>query len=153
MKPKAPPLEVHTPCPKRWEELQGGDQQRFCEQCQLHVHNLSAMSSQDRERFVAQSGDGRQCIAYELRPDGSMVTPSWWSALLRLFQRVQWAALAFLAAALPFAFSSCASRQPVLGRFEQKCDNPKQSAAAKQGNQMMVGTVCPPSARKRSAAD
>ena len=143
MKPKAPPLEVQTPCPKLWEELHGGEQRRFCEECQLHVHNLSAMSSRERERFVARSGSGRQCIAYELRPDGSMVTPSWWSPLLRPFQRMQWAAMAFLAAVLPFAFSSCATRHPVLGRFEQKCDKPAKPVPVKQQNNIIVGTMCP----------
>jgi hypothetical protein len=143
MKSKAPPLEVQTPCPKRWEELQGGNQRRFCQECQLHVHNLSAMSSRERERFVAQAGSGRQCIAYELRPDGSMVTPSPWSSLLRPFQRVQWVALAFLAAILPFAFSSCATRRPVIGRFDKKCDAPARPVRANPQNNMVVGTMCP----------
>ncbi|HSI11387.1 MAG TPA: hypothetical protein VK961_05060 [Chthoniobacter sp.] len=143
MKPKAPPLEVQTPCSKRWEELQGGSQHRYCDQCQLHVHNLSTMSSRERERFVARSGSGPQCIAYELRPDGSMVTASWWASLLRPFQQVRWATLTFLAAFLPFAFSSCATRRATLGRFSPKCDPPAKSAPVKQQNNMIVGTMCP----------
>lgn len=151
MKPKAPPLEVQTPCPKRWAELNGDGKRRFCGECQLHVHNLSAMSSREREQFIAQAGDGRQCIAYELRPGGSMVTPSRWATLLQPFQRMQWAVLAFLTTVLPFAFSSCATRGQVLGRFEQKCDTPKQSAVVQQQNQMLLGGTCPapPKARQQ----
>jgi hypothetical protein len=141
MKPKAPPLEVQTPCPKRWEELHGGDQRRFCEQCQLHVTNLSAMSSRERERFVAQAGSGRQCIAYELRADGSMVTPSWWSKLWQPFPRMKWAALALLAAVLPFAFSSCATRRTVLGK---RCPPPAKPVATNPQKVMLVGSICPP---------
>lgn len=112
MKNEPPPIRVATPCPKLWEEMSGNGKKRFCEHCQLHVHNLSAMSRRERDHFVAESG-GRACIAYELRPDGSMVTPSRWRGMLRPLQRAQLALFAVLATLLPFFFSACASRRAV----------------------------------------
>lgn len=84
--------------------MSGDAKRRFCEHCQLHVHNLSAMSPGERTQFVAESG-GRACITYEIRPDGTMITASRWSWVLRPLR----ALAALLAAMLPFSFSSCAT--------------------------------------------
>jgi hypothetical protein len=94
--------------------MEGDTKRRFCEHCQLHVHNLSAMSPRERDHFVVESA-GRACIAYQLRADGTMVTPTFWSRMLRPVQHAQFAAVTILAALLPFLFSSCASRR-TLGR-------------------------------------
>ena len=110
MKRIKPPLHIAKPCPKRWDELQGDDRKRFCGECQLHVHNLSAMPVRERNEFVAQSG-GRLCIAYVQRPDGSMVTPSTWAFWRKIFAPIRWA----LASALAMLLPGCASRA-TLGR-------------------------------------
>ena len=81
--------------------MSGDAKRRFCEHCQLHVHNLSAMSPGERTQFVAESG-GRACITYEIRPDGTMLTPSRWNWVLRPLR----AFAALIAAMLPFSFSS-----------------------------------------------
>jgi hypothetical protein len=114
MKPEPPPLKIATPCPKRWEDLDGNATKRFCEHCQLHVHNLSAMRTQEREQFVAQSG-GHLCIAYDLRSDGSMVTPSRWTWMLQPLRRVRWKVVTLFATTLSILFSGCTTRR-VLGR-------------------------------------
>ncbi|MEO6741414.1 MAG: hypothetical protein ABIP20_14285 [Chthoniobacteraceae bacterium] len=103
MKAEPPPLQIGTPCPKNWDDMAGDAKRRFCEHCQLHVHNLSGMKPGERAQFVAESR-GRACITYELRPDGTMVTPSRWNWVLRPLR----AFAALIAAMLPFAFSSCA---------------------------------------------
>src|SRR5436309_571232 len=98
---KQPPLRIKTPCPKRWDDMRGDGKRRFCEHCQLHVHNLSAMSAHEREQFEASSG-GLLCIAYELRNDGSMVTPARWPWMRRPLERARWAVAALLATVVPF---------------------------------------------------
>jgi len=108
MKTQLPPLKIGTPCPKRWEEMSGNGMRRFCEHCELHVHNLSAMPNGERERFVEES-QGRACIAYELRKDGTMVTPTLW-------QRTRWIGVTLLATLFPFVFTACASRKAMLGK-------------------------------------
>jgi hypothetical protein len=104
MKAEPPPLRIAKPCPKNWDDMSGDAKRRFCEHCQLHVHNLSAMSPVERTQFVAESG-GRACITYEIRPDGTMLTPSRWNWVLRPLR----ALAALIAAMLPFSFSSCAT--------------------------------------------
>jgi hypothetical protein len=95
--------------------MSGDAKRRFCEHCQLHVHNLSAMSRRERDFFVTESA-GRSCIAYQLRLDGTMVTPSFWRGVLQPFRHVQFAVVAVLATLLPFFFAGCAStRRTTLG--------------------------------------
>jgi hypothetical protein len=106
MKPVLPPLQVVRPCPKRWSELEGDAKRRFCSECQLHVHNLSAMDKRERAEFIAGRG-AHACISYALRADGSMVTPPRWAWLAA----TRGVAAALLAGALPFIFGGCAERR------------------------------------------
>jgi len=106
MNPTLPPLLVVRRCPKRWSELEGDVKRRFCGECQLHVHNLSAMDAAERANFVAERG-AHACISYELRADGSMVTPPRWGWLAS----IRGVAAAVLAGALPFFFGACADRR------------------------------------------
>ena len=129
MKAEPPPLEIGTPCPRKWGDMTGDVKRRFCEHCQLHVHNLSAMPPGERMRFVAETR-GRACITYELRPDGTMVTASRWDWMLRPLRAVG----ALLAAILPFAFSSCAIRR--LGGAP-----PDMKAVSTQNAQQKLGRV------------
>lgn len=141
MKSNPPPLQIGTPCPKQWETMCGDSRKRYCDHCQLHVHNLSPMSAKERERFVAAS-DGHACIAYELRPDGSMVTPSRWSWLLLPFQRLRVSVAALLAAFVPFLFSACATRRP-FGKVAHTCDASTQPTKDSE-RVMLLGTPAPP---------
>jgi hypothetical protein len=70
------------------------------------VHNLSVMDEGERAEFVAGRG-AHACISYELRADGSMVTPSRWGWLVA----ARGAAAAVLAGALPLFFAACADRR------------------------------------------
>ena len=51
----------------------GGDQARFCGQCQLNVYNLSAMSKFEAEALIART-EGRLCVRFYRRKDGSILT-------------------------------------------------------------------------------
>ena len=141
MKAEPPPLQIGTPCPKRWDDMSGDAKRRFCQHCQLHVHNLSAMKPGERSQFVTES-DGRACISYEIRPDGTMVTPSRWQWVLRPLR----AFAALIAALLPFAFSSCASsgsNRRLAGVPMPPPDAPAHNAPEKSGNAMLLGAVAP----------
>ncbi|MEP6810259.1 MAG: hypothetical protein ABI992_08460, partial [Chthoniobacterales bacterium] len=70
---KRPP-EITTPCPKRWAEMQGDASTRFCEECQLHVQNLSVMSERRAADILRRSHSEHVCVTYTRRVDGSMVT-------------------------------------------------------------------------------
>jgi hypothetical protein len=45
-------LQILSPCPMAWEQLAGDGQTRFCDQCNLHVTDLSDMSDECARDFV-----------------------------------------------------------------------------------------------------
>jgi hypothetical protein len=63
------PLQIRTPCPRRWEELVGGDAKRYCSQCELHVHNAAELTRREAAELVANATD-RLCMRLELDPQG-----------------------------------------------------------------------------------
>ena len=38
-------VEISEPCRADWDAMPGNDRKRFCNVCQKHVHNLSALSA------------------------------------------------------------------------------------------------------------
>jgi len=66
-------LRVASPCQVSWDEMQGDDRRRFCSHCRLNVYNLSEMSRDEAEAFV-QKSEGRTCVRFFQRADGTMIT-------------------------------------------------------------------------------
>ena len=66
-------IRVASPCPKRWEDMVGDDRKRFCDECKLHVYNLSAMTREEATSLVT-SAKGRLCGAFYRRADGTVMT-------------------------------------------------------------------------------
>jgi hypothetical protein len=69
-------VHISSPCPMRWEDMRAvgdGERVRHCEECRLHVYNLSAMQEQEAERFVMEH-EGRMCLAFYRREDGTILT-------------------------------------------------------------------------------
>jgi len=91
--------------------MQGNRKTRFCDQCELHVHNLSAMSPNKVEQLIARGRNERVCISYALRPDGNMMTQR--DRLRYALHRPLRRALAWVFAIFsPLAFSSCETQSP-----------------------------------------
>ncbi len=68
-------LRIDTPCPKRWADLEGGDEKRFCDECGLHVVNLSALTRREAERTVRRRSAGeRLCATFRRDRDGKLST-------------------------------------------------------------------------------
>ena len=111
MKPEVPPAIV-DPCPLSWNGMEGGARRRFCDQCQLHVHNLSEMD--DRERKTLFASGGHVCVTYFVDAAGQMITRARRHWLSGFFPRMRTAAFALLASILPLG-TSCAARQ-VMGK-------------------------------------
>jgi hypothetical protein len=66
-------LKVASPCHAAWEQMQGTDKVRLCGECGLNVYNLSAMSRAEAESLVRQR-EGRLCVRFYRRPDGTLLT-------------------------------------------------------------------------------
>ena len=56
-------VHIPNPCPKRWDEMTGGDAVRFCGHCQKHVYNLSALTADAAQRLICEKA-GSLCAAY-----------------------------------------------------------------------------------------
>ncbi len=66
-------VQVASPCPASWDQMQGDDKVRFCGECRLHVYNLSAMSRREAEEMV-RNKEGRLCVRFFQRADGTVLT-------------------------------------------------------------------------------
>ena len=66
-------VRVATPCKADWDQMIGNERVRFCSQCSLNVYNLSSMSRTDAESLIART-EGRLCIRFYRRSDGSIIT-------------------------------------------------------------------------------
>ena len=73
-------IEIASPCPASWAKMNGGDTQRFCDSCRLHVHDLSAMTAQEAETLL-QTHQGELCVRYTQDTDGRILTDEFPSPL------------------------------------------------------------------------
>ncbi len=88
-------IKVASPCPANWNEMRGDERQRYCSECKLNVYNLSEMTRREAENFII-SAEGRVCVKFYRRTDGTVLTsdcPVGWQALKK---RVSLAAKAFV---------------------------------------------------------
>lgn len=102
--------KLSHPCSQDWNAMTGDDKRRFCEGCQLHVHNLSAMSHTEQQSLLAKRGV-RQCVAYVLKDDSIQVRSGSWLLLQRLLYYGR-AGMAFGLMVLTLGLSSCVSKAP-----------------------------------------
>lgn len=112
--------------------MTGDSKRRFCEHCQLHVHNLSVMTNAERKQLLSNVRE-RICVAYEQKPDAVIVGRGLWLFLERLLR--PWRALAAVWAVIIALFtSSCAT----------KCE-PTPPAPNEAHKEMVAGRVAPKS--------
>jgi hypothetical protein len=97
-------VEVAAPCKADWDQMIGSERMRFCGQCNLNVFNLSAMSRVEAESLIART-EGRLCVKFYRRFDGSIITRDCPLGLRAIQRRVSYLAKAILAAAFSFLAS------------------------------------------------
>ena len=91
-------IRVATPCSADWESMFGNERVRLCAQCHLNVYNLSEMSRVEAERLIIQA-EGRLCVRFYRRRDGSIITqncPVGLRAIKRRLSRVATAVASFI---------------------------------------------------------
>jgi len=129
-------IEVRSPCPVDWEEMSGNRQTRFCQHCQKHVHNLSAMSADEAGRLVCQNA-GRLCVRFERDAAGQVITLDYRGTNRRRWTWKVWA-LGALAGAL-----ITGTVEAVF--FGSRIQNPVPTVAPMMGRpSVMVGDIAPP---------
>jgi len=116
----APPVtlenvRVASPCTASWEQMTGDDRVRHCQDCKLNVYNLSEMTRKDAERLIARS-EGRLCVRFYRRADGTILTrdcPRGLRALTDRVSRIAGAVLTAMMAVTPvFAQSPAGTSAP-----------------------------------------
>jgi hypothetical protein len=94
-------VAVAAPCSADWDAMIGNDRARFCGQCRLNVYNLSGMTKREAEALIASS-EGRLCVRFYRRADGTILTENCPVGLRALKRRMSRVAGAVLSAVLSF---------------------------------------------------
>lgn len=98
-------IEVEEPCTEDWDAMLGQGAARFCQLCRFDVFDLSQMTEDEARRTVERS-EGRICVRFYRRADGTVVTadcgPARFEALRRGARRTLQLAGGFVAALLAF---------------------------------------------------
>ena len=91
-------IHIASPCSADWAGMIGTDRKRYCGECKLNVYNLSGMSTTEAEDLLTQS-EGRLCVRYFRRSDGTILTkncPVGWAKVKQRVSRVATAAFSLL---------------------------------------------------------
>ena len=68
-------VTIKTPCRESWDAMTGDDRVRFCARCSKDVYDLSAMTEDEAEAFLATHLDDQDaCVRLYRRPDGRVLT-------------------------------------------------------------------------------
>jgi hypothetical protein len=92
-------VRVAAPCTADWDQMIGSERMRFCGQCNLNVYNLSRMTRSEAESLIAQN-EGRLCVRFYRRQDGSIITKDCPVGLRAIRRRVSYVAKAIGSMAL-----------------------------------------------------
>lgn len=90
-------VKIAAPCSADWDQMYSfeGERVRFCSQCNLNVYNLSAMT-QDEARALLYKTEGRLCVRFYRRSDGTVLTQNCPVGLRALKRRAAWASQVLL---------------------------------------------------------
>jgi hypothetical protein len=86
-------VKIAAPCSADWDQMFSfeGERVRFCSQCNLNVYNLSSMTRDEATALIART-EGRLCVRFYRRSDGTVLTQNCPVGLRALKRRVVWVA-------------------------------------------------------------
>lgn len=126
-------LYLSSPCSISWDSMQGDDRKRSCGGCSRNVYNLSSMTKNEAEAFLAENGTNH-CVIFYRRQDGTVMTDDCPIALrkirdrLRVVTRVAAGLVAFVVS-LPAAFAQ-GSNTPQINRGDMRQPYPGEAVFA-----------------------
>lgn len=94
-------VRVAAPCPADWSKMRGNERVRFCGECSMNVYNLSNMTKRDAEALITNT-EGRLCVRYYHRSDGSILTKNCPVGLQAFKRRVSGISKAIASSVLSF---------------------------------------------------
>lgn len=132
-------IQVQSPCTASWDSMVGNDQIRFCQHCNQTVHDISAITRKDVARLIAKS-QGRLCVRYQRRPDGSFDTLKTAKTLHQISPRVARLAAGAFSAALSVTGAVILQDGSVLANASPAINKPGQQPSTGK----IVGSVRDP---------
>ena len=127
-------LRVASPCPTEWSKMVGDERVRHCAECNLNVYNLSTMTEQQVQSFLAAKRGQRVCARFYRRADGTVLTQDCPWRLRVMVRRVSRIGTAFLTAMLSTGLAMAKSKaKPEAANCE--C---RQTAQKDSGIQLIV---------------
>ena len=121
----------------RWDDMHGDSRSRFCEHCQLHVQNLSAMSQRRVAQVLSRSRHEHVCVTYTRRADGTLVT-RWDTVVDSVFGPIRRGFAWLLAACVPIVLSACQTQSQLTGRVGPGCNTPQKKTASAEAERVIV---------------
>lgn len=113
-------IHVPGPCPMAWSALQPvpgqGDRARFCTHCNLHVHDISAMTRSHADHVIADS-QGHLCVNFLRDPEGHPIALDRPRALAKAHRRER----RHVALARVGRLAACIGLGAVFARFAAGC--------------------------------
>jgi hypothetical protein len=105
-------IRVKSPCTVAWDTMAGDETVRFCKECNKNVCNISTLTRDDAEKLINEN-EGRLCVRYYLRKDGTIVTRDCMPIVTRLARFLPLAP-AVLAALCFMTFAATPAEHPCL---------------------------------------
>lgn len=119
-------IGVASPCSESWDGMEGDERVRYCDRCALNVYNLSDLT-RDQASDLVSAAEGRLCVRFFKRDDGTMLTRDCPVGLARRtgrFVRAIAASLLALLGFLPSCGSDSSSPKPQPGSETVSPDDP-----------------------------
>lgn len=115
-------LKVASPCQADWQEMYGDNRKRFCGDCKLNVYNLSGMTRDEAEALI-MNAEGRLCVRFYQRSDGSVITqdcPVGWAGVKQRTRVFATAAFSLVMALLSGVFfvSLFSNQKTIVGKLK-----------------------------------
>lgn len=92
-------IKIASPCSADWDKMYGNERRRYCSDCKLNVYNLSDMTQIEAENFLISS-EGRVCVKFYRRTDGTILTKDCPIGWKKLKKRISLTTKAVFASAL-----------------------------------------------------
>jgi len=139
-------VRIASPCSADWDAMYGDERKRFCKECKLNVYNLSGMTLEEAERLVTNA-EGRLCVRFYRRPDGTMITqdcPVGWAKLkqrTRIYATAAFSMLMTLLTGLFFVSLFRKDAPPRLTMGDLVRPTPTPTPYPEMGNYATMGAV------------
>jgi len=154
-------IKIASPCSADWAGMYGNDRKRFCGECKLNVYNISGMTLKEAEGLLEQS-EGRLCVRYYRRADGTILTKDCPVGLAKVRQRIVIGATAAIALIFSFMAGLFAltlfgkktdlgrrfpitfatpTPQPLMGAIAMPSPTPKPTPKKSDGEELVMGRM------------